>query len=74
VSPPDVNNVPAFTENKRYSLQINALIGRQLGRNSNDYEVAYRAGGLINVLSSWIAAGCVESPDEMVSILSKIFI
>jgi len=64
----------AFTENKRYSLQINALIGRQLGRNSNDYEVAYRAGGLINVLSAWIAAGCVESSDEMVSILSKIFI
>jgi len=64
----------AFTENKRYSLQINVLIGRQLGRKSNEYEVAYRAGGLINVLSAWIAAGCVESPDEMVSILSKIFI
>lgn len=64
----------AFTENKKYSLQINSLIGKQLGRNSNNYEVAYRAGGIINVLSSWIAAGCVESPDEMVSILSKIFV
>lgn len=64
----------AFTENKRYLAQVNALIGKQLDRNSNEYEVAYRAGGLINVLSSWIATGCVESPDEMVSILSRILI
>lgn len=64
----------AFEEHKRYLAQVNALIDKQLGRNSNEYAVAYRAGGLINVLSSWIATGCVESPDEMVRILAKILL
>ena len=62
----------AFIENERYLTEINSLLDAILERNSNSYEISYRAGGLINVLSLWIANGFIESPDDMAAIISRI--
>lgn len=64
----------AFTENELYLTEISSLMDTILGRNSNSYEMAYRAGGLINVLSSWIANGFTKSADEMAAIIAKVLI
>jgi len=62
----------AFTDNERYLTEINSFLDTILERNSNRYETSYRAGGLINVLSSWIANGFIESSDDMTAIISKV--
>ncbi len=64
----------AFTENQLYLTEISSIMDAMLGRSSNSYETSYRAGGLINVLSAWIANGFAESSDEMAAVISRVLI
>ena len=61
-----------FTDNERYLTEIARVVDAARGRKSNGFEIAYRAGGLMNVLSSWLANGCIETPDEMAAIVAKV--
>lgn len=41
-------------------------------RNKSKYELAYQAGGFWNITIRWLNDGCIETADEMATIMSSI--
>jgi len=62
----------AFNGKKQYLKAIGRQMDRILGRTSTDYELSFRAGGLVNALALWISRGQQETPDEIAAIIAGI--
>lgn len=62
----------AFMKQEKYLAEISRLLDEMLGRTSGQYEIMYRAGGFVSVLSSWAVGGCREPAEEMAAVISGI--
>lgn len=62
----------AFTAQEKYLTEISRLLDEMLGRSSGHYEIMYRAGGLVSVLSSWADSGFSEPAETMAAVISGL--
>ena len=62
----------AFDRNADYMKRLEELFDSTLGRSTNCFESAFRIGGLVSVLSCWIAGGFAESSAEMTALVARV--